>query len=175
MPKAAKGNRHEAELLYISRRLGETDGKIKPATVLKELKAQGRGYRKQDFLRDFAGIAGRPQTIRPQSIKGGLLSGIMRRKDVRAMPASDRAAVQAVASRAIDICAATGDQPWRRMKIATIPGSTRVTFETEQDFDDILELEHDEEVGDNDNLGDLDGESVQIMFEIMEHIYERLT
>lgn len=173
MPK--RSDSRDAALLYIAQRLGETDGKANPNAVLKELRSQGRGYRKQDFLRDFSGIADRPQTIKPAAIKGGIVSGVMRRADVKAMSGDDRAAVKSIASKAVDVSAGTGDKPWKKMLVTTDKRSGRVIFEVGASFEDAEALGPDEKVQDNINIGELDKENVQTVFDIMESIYDRLT
>lgn len=171
MPK--KATNRDAELLYIAKRVGENPG-ASPSSILKELRSQGRGYRKTDFLKDYAGITGKPQTIKASTIKGGIISGIMRRKDVKAMSKDQQQNMKQLARAAVDATADTGDKPYKRLKIVTGPGKTMVV-RSEVEESDLDDMEEGEIVQDEAAIATINHENQQLAFSIMDHIYDKLT
>lgn len=173
----ATTGKRDGALLYIAQRLGESPG-VKPATVLKELKAQGRGYRKQDFLKDFSGITGKPQTVKPGAVKGGILSGVMRRKDVKSLPEDQKQEIKKLASNAIDASADTGDTPYEKIKIYSSNGV--LTFNAEGDYgadDDWYDLPDEAEIEDDPMrvVARIQAENRKTAFSVIDAIHRRLT
>ena len=163
----------DGALLYLAQRLGENPN-VKPATILKELREQGRGYRKQEFLKDFAGVAGKPQTIKPGAIKGGIVSGVMRRKDVKSLSKDQQKEIKQLTRAAIDATADNGQEPWRKLKIVTAPGGT-LAVEEEMDEDDLDDMEQGEIVQDSANVATIEPDNIGVAWAVMEHVYDTLT
>ena len=175
MPKVPNSGKRDAALLHISQRLAETNGSITPAAMLKELKASGQGYRKTDFLKDFAGVKGTPQrTPTPGQIRGGLVSGVMRRKDVKALPKAQQSEIKKVAKRAIGTITESGENPRQNLKIVTIPGKTLGVYEA-SDWEEVENLPDGAQVLDNVNIATVDPENLPVMLDVMESLYEKLT
>lgn len=168
-------DKRDAALLHISQRLAETDGKITPAAMLRELKASGQGYRKTEFLKDFSGVKGSPQQKpTPGQIRGGLVSGVMRRKDVKALPKAQQDQVKKVAKRAIDKIAESGENPRRNLKIVTVPGKTLAVYE-QADWEEVENLPDGAEVLGNINVATIEQESLPVMLDVMESLFDKLT
>jgi len=171
MPKA---NVRDAALLHMQQRLGETNGTISSTAMLRELRSAGQGYRKSDFLRDFAGIKGTPQTVKPGAIKGGIISGVVRSKDYKALPKDEQIAARKIAEEAIDITSETGESPYKKLLILSGRNGL-VQFEAEASWEDVLDLPEDGVVGDNINLGSFRNEHFPVIKRILDKIYTRLT
>ena len=172
MPKATAGAR-DASLLYAAQRLGENPS-LSPTRLYNELRADGRGYRKSDFLKDVAGLTGKPQTVKPSAIKGGYLSGVARRADVKALPKDQQQAVKDVASAGIDAIAQTGEPAHKKLKFQS-NGKGVLTVSVDQEIEDIEDLDDEEEIADSANLADLSGDAIQAAFGALDSLYDKLT
>lgn len=174
--RKGSADKRDAALLHISQRLAETDGKITPAAMLKELKQSGQGYRKTEFLKDFAGVKGTPQrTPTPGQIRGGLVSGVMRRKDVKALPESDKATVKRTAQLAIERIAESNDLPRRGFLIVTNPITGKLSIEAASSWEQVEALPDGAEVKGNIKKGELAPESLDVLLSVFDNLYAKLT
>lgn len=171
------GLNRDAAALFISQRLGESNGAAKPTTLYKEFRSNGGKARKQTFLNDYREIkTGNPKapTPKPGAVKGGIVSGIMRRKDVKNLPQDQKQQLKKVAQRAVDSTAATGENPRQQMRIFTKPGGT-IAVNVSMEWEEVENLPDGAEIPADTNIANFDQATLPILFDTLEHIYERLT
>lgn len=173
----ATGNR-DAASLFIAQRLGESNGAIKPTTAYRQYKETGGKLRKQTFLDDFREIkTGKPErpTPKPSAVRGGLLSGVMRQKKVKALPEDDRATVKATSQNAIKKIVESGDPPRQGVLIVTDPLTKKLSIQASSSWKETEALPDGAEVKGNVELGQMQPENLQVLLDSLENLYAKLT
>lgn len=170
----ARAGRRDAGLLYLSQALGENPS-AGANELVRGLKDRGLSYKRQDVLRDIAGIRGTPQTVRPEAVRGGYLSGVMRRKEVKALPPDEREKVKRGASKAVDFGVNSGTAPKRKLVWRYDPLTKTFQLVEELDYEDIEDIPDGGDIPDSESLAsDLTKDGISALQHAIDAIYDRL-
>lgn len=170
----ARGGRRDAGLLYLAQALGENPN-AGANELIRGLKERGLSYRRTDVLSDIAGITARPQRSNPGAVRGGYISGAMRRKDVRALPESERAAIRKGVGRAVDLGINAGSAAEKKLKWRYNPITGKFELVEELDYDDVEDLPDDAEIPEATSLASgLSKDGISALQDAIDDIYDRL-
>ena len=173
MARAGIEQRRDLGTLYIAQALGEGKSGNK---IVAELRQRGYSYgSRSQILDDIRAIKGAEKRPSPGAIKGGKVSGFMRSKAARNLPAEKRPSVRQAASAFLDRSVKDGPLTGKPVRLDYNPITKQFSIIRPSDYGAALAVGPGEEVPQDEALATgLGRKDALDLFDSFESLYRSL-